>query len=518
MNKSNSLEEHLEHLQKVFQVLRENKLYAKKEKCSFVQEEVKFLGHRIWGGQLLMEEGKARAIQEWEPPTKVNYYFKFIKGYSAIAAPLTDLLKKNKMWEWTPRCQHAFDELKRALMEEPMLRLPDLNKPFEDGHPLAFKSRKLNDTERRYTVQEKEMTTIDNVATSYFQSQQKLSPKQARWQEFLAEFDYKLEYKQGKTNVVADALSRKATLGAVGLLHDPEAKSLLELVIDGKTRRFWLDDGVLYATGKMIYVPRWDNLRRELLKECHDAKWEGHPGTRRTLLLATDARGCRLVHEDLPCMPIRQDIAEAARWVARATSCSNQTMGEFVHDFIMSLPKSEGCGFILVVVDRFTKYATLIPAPADCNAEEAARLFLKHVVKYWGIPKSIINDCDTRFTGKLWTDLFKQLGSQLNFSTSFHPQTDGQTKQVNALLELYLRHYVSANQRDWAKLLDVAQFSYNLQRSKSTRSSPFELAIGQQPMTTNTVMSGYTGSSHAAYKMIKDWQVTNGLAQAQLRG
>ncbi|CAL2247615.1 unnamed protein product [Prunus armeniaca] len=99
-------------------------------------------------------------------------------------------------------------------------------------------------------------------------------------------------------------------------------------------------------------------------------------------------------------------------------------------DFIVSLPKSEGCGSILVVVDRFTKYATFIPAPADCNAEEAARLFMKHVVKYWGIPKSIISDRDTRFTGKLWTELFRLLGSQLNFSTSFHPQTDGQTERV----------------------------------------------------------------------------------------
>ncbi|CAL8988985.1 unnamed protein product, partial [Prunus brigantina] len=125
--------------------------------------------------------------------------------------------------EWTPQCQHAFDELKKALMEEPVPRLPDLSKPFEvhtdasdfaiggvlmrDGHPLAFESRKLNDTERRYT----------------------------RIRE--------------------------------GLLHDPQAKSLLELVKDGKTRRFWLDDGVLYATGKRVYVPRWDNPRRELPKE-----------------------------------------------------------------------------------------------------------------------------------------------------------------------------------------------------------------------------------------------------------
>ncbi|KAI5343301.1 hypothetical protein L3X38_011177 [Prunus dulcis] len=117
-------------------------------------------------------------------------------------------------------------------------------------------------------------------------------------------------------------------------------------------------------------------------------------------------------------------------------------------DFIVSLPKSKGSGLILVVVDRFTKYATFIPAPVDCNTEEAARLFLKHVVKYWGFPKSIISDRDTRFM--------------------------------------------------------------------STRSSPFELATRQQPITSNTVVSGYTGSSPAAYKTAKEWQVTNEPARAQL--
>ncbi|KAL5753956.1 hypothetical protein ACOSP7_022176 [Xanthoceras sorbifolium] len=173
-----------------------------------------------------MDETKIKAICEWDPPTKVpelrsflglvNYYRRFIKGYSARAAPLTDLLKKNKAWEWSSECQEAFEGLKKAVTEEPVLSLPDYSKPYEvqtdasdfsiggvlmqDGHPIAFESRKLNDTERRYTVQEKEMTAVvhclctwrhyllgshfiirtDNVATSYFQTQKKLSPKQAR--------------------------------------------------------------------------------------------------------------------------------------------------------------------------------------------------------------------------------------------------------------------------------------------------------------------------------------------------
>ncbi|RVX00157.1 Retrovirus-related Pol polyprotein from transposon 297 [Vitis vinifera] len=124
----------------------------KKEKCSFAKEEVSFLGHRIRDGKLMMDDSKVKAIQEWDPPTK------------------------NKAWEWDERCQQAFEDLKKAVTEEPVLALPDHTKVFEvhtdasdfaiggvlmqERHPIAFESRKLNDAERRYTVQEKEMTAI----------------------------------------------------------------------------------------------------------------------------------------------------------------------------------------------------------------------------------------------------------------------------------------------------------------------------------------------------------------------
>ncbi|XP_070045982.1 uncharacterized mitochondrial protein AtMg00860-like [Nicotiana tomentosiformis] len=213
----------MEHLRKVFQVLRENELYIKREKCEFAQLKVHFLGHVISNDEMHMDEAKVRAIQEWEAPIKVtelrsflgfvNYYSRFISGYSAKAAPLTKLLKKNKPWVWTEHCQRAFEDLKEAVIEEPVMALPNFAKTLEvhtdaldlaiggvlmqDKHPIAFESRKLNETERRYTVQEKEMTAIvhclrtwrpyflwsrfvvktDNVTTSYFQTQKKLTPK-----------------------------------------------------------------------------------------------------------------------------------------------------------------------------------------------------------------------------------------------------------------------------------------------------------------------------------------------------
>ncbi|KAK2966767.1 hypothetical protein RJ640_015365 [Escallonia rubra] len=208
-------------------------------------------------------------------------------------------------------------ELKEAVTEEQVLALPDHTKVFEvqtdasdfaiggvlmqEGHPIAFESRKLNDTERRYTVQEKEMTAVvhclrtwrhyllgsrfliktDNIATSYFQSQKKLSLKQARWQDFLAEFDYVMEYKPGKANLVADALSRKAELAAMskakgdilegikeGMEHDPLARQLFKLAESGQTQRFWVEDGLLYTKGQRAYVPKWNNLRKRIIREC----------------------------------------------------------------------------------------------------------------------------------------------------------------------------------------------------------------------------------------------------------
>ena len=97
-------------------------------------------------------------------------------------------------------------------------------------------------------------------------------------------------------------------------------------------------------------------------------------------------------------------------------------------DFITPLPLSKGYNGILFVVARFTKYATFIPTKVPCAAEEVARMFFKNVVKLWGLPLSIVSDRDTRFTGRFWTELFRLVGTKLLMSTSYHPQTDGQTE------------------------------------------------------------------------------------------
>ncbi|KAL3522464.1 hypothetical protein ACH5RR_015298 [Cinchona calisaya] len=101
-------------------------------------------------------------------------------------------------------------------------------------------------------------------------------------------------------------------------------------------------------------------------------------------------------------------------------------------------------------------------------------------------------------------------------STSSHPQIDGQTKRVNALLELYLRHYVSSTQQNWAKLLDVAQLLFNLQVNEYTGKSYFKIVMGQQPLTPGTFVAGHKGGSPTAYKLAKTWQEETDLARASL--
>ena len=102
-------------------------------------------------------------------------------------------------------------------------------------------------------------------------------------------------------------------------------------------------------------------------------------------------------------------------------------------DFISRMAKAEGQKLILVVVVRFSTYAVFVPAPYACLADKTAKMFFKHVLKYFNVLEEIIRDQDARLTGRFWTVLFNLMGTNLKFSTANHSQTDGQTKRVNAL-------------------------------------------------------------------------------------
>lgn len=150
-------------------------------------------------------------------------------------------------------------------------------------------------------------------------------------------------------------------------------------------------------------------------------------------------------------------------------------------DFIEGLPLSEGYNVILVVVDRFTKFAHFTPLCHPFTAPTVARAFIDSVVKLHGMPRTIISDRDKIFTSSFWKRLFQLLGTKLKFTTSYHPHTDGQSEHVNQCLEMFLRCSVHDAPRQWRRLLPLAEFWYNSCFHTSLGCSPFHALYGHEP-------------------------------------
>jgi hypothetical protein len=123
----------------------------------------------------------------------------------------------------------------------------------------------------------------------------------------------------------------------------------------------------------------------------------------------------------------------------------------------------------------------LIPCKSTCNAEELARLYIRHVWKLHGLPNTIVSDRGPQFVAQFWKHLTKRLRINATLSTAFHPETDGQTERLNAILEQYLRTYVAYLQDDWAEWLPLAEFAANANRSETTGTSPFFANYGFHP-------------------------------------
>uniref|UniRef100_A0A803TEJ3 Gypsy retrotransposon integrase-like protein 1 n=1 Tax=Anolis carolinensis TaxID=28377 RepID=A0A803TEJ3_ANOCA len=147
-------------------------------------------------------------------------------------------------------------------------------------------------------------------------------------------------------------------------------------------------------------------------------------------------------------------------------------------DFISDLPRSGGYTCIWVVVDLFSKMAHFIPCSTIPAAPTLALLFTKHIFRLHGAPEIIVSDRAPQFVSRFWKHFHECLGTKLNVSSAFHPQTDGQSERVNGLLEQYLRCFCLEQPGDWVKWLSVAEFAYNNATHTSSRHTPFELTYG----------------------------------------
>ena len=253
-----SLVEHETRLCKVLQLLRENNLKVKTEKCNFLRREIVYLGHMCSEKGALPDPEKVKCVGDFPTPRNkkevqsflglVNYYRKFIPGTAQVALPINKLLRKDCAFNWTIDCQHAFEKLKRAIITPPVLAYPDFRKPFilttdasggaigavlsqeegGDDRPIAFASRSLCDAETRYSTIEKEFLAIVWAVKNFrpyllgrhfkiYTDHQPLrgianlkdqTSRLARFRHKLSEYDFEIRYKPGRKNQNADALSR----------------------------------------------------------------------------------------------------------------------------------------------------------------------------------------------------------------------------------------------------------------------------------------------------------------------
>ncbi|WOH15373.1 hypothetical protein DCAR_0934911 [Daucus carota subsp. sativus] len=383
---------------------------------------------------------------------------------------------------------------------------------------------------RHYLYGETFQIFTDHKSLKYLMSQKELNMRQRRWVELLKDYDCTLEYHPGKANIVADALSRKCSSVAnlqgstfpslvelrkmnIGLevdtcgvllatlnirpvlkeriqkaqINDPKLRDAVERVRQGQETQFTLYEDTLML-GNRICVPNDEDLRREILDEAHNAPYAMHPG-------ATKMYNTMKSHYWWSGM--KRDVAE---FTAKCLTCQqvkveHQAPAGKLHplsipewkwekitmDFVTNLPKTrKGNDAIWIIVDRLTKSAHFLPIRWGCTLDHLAQRYVNEIVRLHGVPISIVSDRDPRFTSRFWKSLQEAMGTRLNFSTAFHPQTDGQSERTIQTLEEMLRACVIEFKGSWDEYIALMEFAYNNHFHSSIGMAPYEALYGRK--------------------------------------
>ncbi|KAI3814135.1 hypothetical protein L1987_18882 [Smallanthus sonchifolius] len=525
---SKNEEEHEEHLRLILELLKQEILYAMFSKCEFWIREVQFLGHVVNEKGIHVDPSKIEAIKNWAAPTTptevrqflglAGYYRRFIEGFSKIAQPLTALTQKGKAYNWGDNQESAFQHLKQKLCSAPILALPEGTDDFvvycdasiqglgcvlmQREKVIAYASRQLKVHEKNYTTHDLELGAVvfalkiwrhylygtkctiytDHKSLQHIFEQNELNMRQRRWVELLNDYDCAIRYHPGKANVVADALSRKETKpkrvralqltihpGLPDRIRSAQLEALKEdnLPLEGtrgmEAQLEVKSDGIRYFVER-IWIPVFGNLRELIMDEAHKSRYSIHPGSDK---MYHDLKV--KVEYQKPSGLLQQPEIPMWKWE------------QISMDFITKLPRTPtGCDTIWVIVDRLTKSAHFLAIKETDKMEKLTRIYLKEVVSRHGVPISIISDRDARFTSRFWQSLHKALGTRLDMSTAYHPQTDGQTEHTIQTLEDMLRACVIDFGNTWESHQPLVEFSYNNSYHTSIKAAPFEALYGRK--------------------------------------
>ncbi|GJV96213.1 putative reverse transcriptase domain-containing protein [Tanacetum coccineum] len=403
---------------------------------------------------------------------------------------------------------------------------------------ISYASRQLKIHEKNYTTHDLELGAVvfalkiwrhylygtkctvftDHKSLQHILDQKELNMRQRRWLELLSDYDCDIRYHPGKANVVADALSRKERepplrvralvmtisldlpkqiLNAQTEARKPEniksedvggmlienakfPEAIREQKLEPRT------DGTLCLNGRS-WLPCYGDLRTVIMHESHKSKYSIHPGSdkmyqdmKKLYWWPNEADIATYVNKCLTCAKVKAEHQRPSGLLVQPKipewKWDNITM-----DFVTKLPKtSQGYDTIWVIVDRLTKSAIFTPMRETDPLDKLARLYLKEVVTRHGIPVSIICDRDPRFASNFWRSLQNALGTNLDMSTAYHPQTDGQSERTIQTLEDMLRACAIDFGKGWVNHLPLVEFSYNNSYHASIKAAPFEALYGRK--------------------------------------
>ncbi|GKA74174.1 putative reverse transcriptase domain-containing protein [Tanacetum coccineum] len=425
---SKSKEEHEVHLRLVLELLKKEKLYAKFSKCEFRLQEVHFFGH------------------------VVNH---------------------------------------NGIHVDPRIRLCTHAK----RQSIAYASRQLKAHEKNYTTQDLELGAVvfalktwrhylygmksviytDHKSLQHIFDQKELNMRQRRWIELFSDYECEIRYHPGKANVVADALSRKERV-------KPRRVRAMAMTIQSGVRGM-----ILAAQGEAfkqenILAERLHGLDQQMERKedeslyFMDRIWVPLVGGVRTIIMDE-------AYKTSKCLTCSKVKAEHQRpsGLLQQPEIPEWKWDKITMDFITKLPRSKsGHDSIWVIVDRLTKSAHFLTTREDYSTEKLARLYIDEVVARHGVPMSIILDRDRRFTLHFWQTLQKALGTRLDMSIAYHPQTDEQSECTIQTLEDMLRACVIDFGGNWDVHLPLAEFYYNNSYHSSIRCAPFEALYGRK--------------------------------------
>ncbi|GJX92031.1 putative reverse transcriptase domain-containing protein [Tanacetum coccineum] len=471
---SKTQEEHVKHLRLVLELLRKEKLYAKFSKCEFWLREVQFPGHVINDNGIHVDPSKIEAVKNWKALRTLSevrsflrlagYYRRFIENFYKIAKSFTILTQKSlsdRPADFVVYCDASGLGLGCVLMQR--------------GKVIAHASRQLKIYEKNYMTHDLELGSVVfalKIWRYYMYGTKSI--------ELFNNYDCEIRYHPSKANVVVDALSRKERVKpkrvrAINMTLQSSIKDKIlaaqkEAMDEFAGLQKGLDemieqrsDGTLYYLDR-IWVHLKGDTRTLIIDEAHKSKYFVHPVANKMYYDLRDRYWSPGMKKD-----VAQPEIPEWKWEGIAM------------DFVTKFPRtSSGHDTIWVIVDQLTKSAHFLHMREDYKMDRLARLYLNEIVARHGVPISIISDRDNRFTSIFCHSMQEALGTRLNMSTAYHPQTDGQSEHTIQTLEDMLRAYILdfGGSRDVHLML--VEFSYYNSYYSSMRCAPFEALYGRK--------------------------------------